>query len=181
MHSFTSIAQAKDTSLAVVAPGIAEALFATALGLAAAIPAVVAYNQISVSLGRSADKASASITTLAKAVARGQSEAERCRVEGSASGDRSPERRVQRRGGRRGLSAHGRDQRHADGRRDACAADHLHGRRAADGAGRAASTCRRRRRPSSPRCASPWWSRWRPMARSTSATSGWSATIWSTG
>ena len=74
MHSFTSIAQAKDTSLAVVAPGIAEALFATALGLAAAIPAVVAYNQISVSLGRSADKASASITTLAKAVVRGQSE-----------------------------------------------------------------------------------------------------------
>ena len=74
MHSFTSIAQAKDTSLAVVAPGIAEALFATALGLAAAIPAVVAYNQISVSLGRSADKANASITTLAKAVARGQSE-----------------------------------------------------------------------------------------------------------
>ena len=58
MHSFTAIAQAKDTSLAVVAPGIAEALFATALGLAAAIPAVVAYNQITVSLGRSADKAS---------------------------------------------------------------------------------------------------------------------------
>jgi len=74
MHSFTSIAQAKDTSLAVVAPGIAEALFATALGLAAAIPAVVAYNQISVSLGRSADKANASIATLAKAVARGQSD-----------------------------------------------------------------------------------------------------------
>ena len=41
MHSFTAIAQAKDTSLAVVAPGIAEALFATAIGLAAAIPAVV--------------------------------------------------------------------------------------------------------------------------------------------
>jgi biopolymer transport protein ExbB/TolQ len=71
MHSFISIAQAKDTSLAVVAPGIAEALFATALGLAAAIPAVVAYNQISVSLGRSADKAGASIATLAKAAARG--------------------------------------------------------------------------------------------------------------
>jgi biopolymer transport protein ExbB/TolQ len=74
MHSFTSIAQAKDTSLAVVAPGIAEALFATALGLAAAIPAVVAYNQISVSLGRSAERAGTSIATLAKAVARGQSE-----------------------------------------------------------------------------------------------------------
>ena len=39
MNSFTAIAQQKDTSLAVVAPGIAEALFATALGLAAAIPA----------------------------------------------------------------------------------------------------------------------------------------------
>jgi biopolymer transport protein ExbB/TolQ len=72
MHSFTAIAQAKDTSLAVVAPGIAEALFATALGLAAAIPAVVAYNQISVSLGRSAERAGTSINTLAKAVARGQ-------------------------------------------------------------------------------------------------------------
>jgi biopolymer transport protein ExbB/TolQ len=74
MHSFTSIAQAKDTSLAVVAPGIAEALFATALGLAAAIPAVVAFNQISVSLGRSADRAGTSIAALAKAVARGQAE-----------------------------------------------------------------------------------------------------------
>ena len=74
MHSFTAIAQAKDTSLAVVAPGIAEALFATALGLAAAIPAVVAYNQITVSLGRSAERAGTSIASLAKAVARGQSE-----------------------------------------------------------------------------------------------------------
>ena len=74
MHSFTSIAQAKDTSLAVVAPGIAEALFATALGLAAAIPAVIAYNAIAVSLGRSAERAGTSITVLAKAVARGQSE-----------------------------------------------------------------------------------------------------------
>lgn len=74
MNSFTAIAQAKDTSLAVVAPGIAEALFATALGLAAAIPAVVAFNQISVSLGRSADRAGTSIATLAKAMARGHAE-----------------------------------------------------------------------------------------------------------
>jgi biopolymer transport protein TolQ len=44
MSSFTSIAASKNTSLAVVAPGIAEALFATAIGLAAAIPAVIAYN-----------------------------------------------------------------------------------------------------------------------------------------
>ena len=47
MNSFTSIAESKNTSLAVVAPGIAEALFATALGLAAAIPAVIAYNKFS--------------------------------------------------------------------------------------------------------------------------------------
>jgi biopolymer transport protein TolQ len=45
MNSFTSIAAAQDTSLAVVAPGIAEALFATALGLLAAIPAVIFYNK----------------------------------------------------------------------------------------------------------------------------------------
>jgi biopolymer transport protein TolQ len=45
MNSFQSIAISKNTSLAVVAPGIAEALFATALGLLAAIPAVVAYNK----------------------------------------------------------------------------------------------------------------------------------------
>ena len=47
MHSFQSIAIAQNTSLAVVAPGIAEALFATALGLFVAIPSVVAYNKIS--------------------------------------------------------------------------------------------------------------------------------------
>ncbi|WP_206378383.1 protein TolQ [Sneathiella limimaris] len=47
MNSFQAIAATQDTSLAVVAPGIAEALFATALGLVAAIPAVVAYNKFS--------------------------------------------------------------------------------------------------------------------------------------
>ena len=47
MRSFTAIAGANNTSLAVVAPGIAEALFATAIGLFAAIPAVIAYNRFS--------------------------------------------------------------------------------------------------------------------------------------
>jgi biopolymer transport protein TolQ len=63
MRSFTAIAGANNTSLAVVAPGIAEALFATALGLFAAIPAVIAYNRFSyginrmeASLGRFADR-----------------------------------------------------------------------------------------------------------------------------
>jgi len=52
MNSFQAIALSKNTSLAVVAPGIAEALFATALGLVAAIPAVVAYNKLSTDIGR---------------------------------------------------------------------------------------------------------------------------------
>ncbi len=52
MNAFTAIAVSKDTSLTVVAPGIAEALFATALGLLAAIPAVVAYNKLSTDLDR---------------------------------------------------------------------------------------------------------------------------------
>jgi biopolymer transport protein ExbB/TolQ len=72
MHSFTAIAQAKDTSLAVVAPGIAEALFATAIGLAAAIPAVVAYNQISVSLGRAAERTNAAVHRIAPRFSNGK-------------------------------------------------------------------------------------------------------------
>src|SRR5713101_6153781 len=56
MDSFQSIAASKNTSLAVVAPGIAESLFATALGLVAAIPAVVAYNKLSSDFGRYAGR-----------------------------------------------------------------------------------------------------------------------------
>ncbi len=52
MNSFQAISITKNTSLAVVAPGIAEALFATALGLVAAIPAVIAYNKISKDVDR---------------------------------------------------------------------------------------------------------------------------------
>jgi biopolymer transport protein TolQ len=52
MHSFSAIAAMHNTNLAVVAPGIAEALFATAMGLVAAIPAVLAYNKISNDLAR---------------------------------------------------------------------------------------------------------------------------------
>jgi biopolymer transport protein ExbB/TolQ len=70
MNSFTAIAQQKDTSLAVVAPGIAEALFATAVGLAAAIPAVIFYNQITVALGRASDRVAPAIVTLARIFSR---------------------------------------------------------------------------------------------------------------
>ena len=56
MHSFQSIAISSNSSLAVVAPGIAEALFATALGLLAAIPAVVAFNKLNRDLDRYAGR-----------------------------------------------------------------------------------------------------------------------------
>ena len=56
MHSFSAIAAMHNTNLAVVAPGIAEALFATAIGLVAAIPAVLAYNKISTDLSRFASR-----------------------------------------------------------------------------------------------------------------------------
>ncbi len=56
MNSFQSIAAAKNTSLAVVAPGIAESLFATALGLVAAIPAVIAYNKFATDFSRYAGR-----------------------------------------------------------------------------------------------------------------------------
>ena len=56
MNSFSAIASSNNTSLAVVAPGIAEALFATALGLVAAIPAVVGYNVFSNGINRYADR-----------------------------------------------------------------------------------------------------------------------------
>ena len=56
MNSFQSIAATKNSTLAVVAPGIAEALFATALGLIAAIPALIAYNKLSGSIDRYANR-----------------------------------------------------------------------------------------------------------------------------
>jgi biopolymer transport protein TolQ len=56
MHSFSAIAAMHNTNLAVVAPGIAEALFATAMGLVAAVPAVLAYNKLSTDLTRIASR-----------------------------------------------------------------------------------------------------------------------------
>ena len=70
MNSFTAIASSNDTSLAVVAPGIAEALFATAIGLAAAIPAVIAYNKLTTALGRAAQRMHAAIGAIGGRLAR---------------------------------------------------------------------------------------------------------------
>ena len=70
MNSFTAIAQSHDTSLAVVAPGIAEALFATAIGLVAAIPAVIAYNKLATSLSGLAQRLNAAIGELGARMSR---------------------------------------------------------------------------------------------------------------
>lgn len=70
MNSFTAIAGSNETSLAVVAPGIAEALFATALGLVAAIPAVVLYNKFSTDLGRLAQRFNVAISEAARQFSR---------------------------------------------------------------------------------------------------------------
>jgi TolQ protein len=70
MNSFSAIAESQDTSLAVVAPGIAEALFATAIGLVAAIPAVMAYNKFSVDLSRIAYRTGAVISDIGNRLAR---------------------------------------------------------------------------------------------------------------
>jgi biopolymer transport protein TolQ len=66
MQSFSSIAASNDTSLAVVAPGIAGALFATAVGLGTAIPAVVAYNLFRAAFARCAQRLAAAVFHLAK-------------------------------------------------------------------------------------------------------------------
>lgn len=70
MNSFNSIAHTNNTSLAVVAPGISEALFVTALGLVAAIPAVVAYNGYSTKLARYASRLDAFITEFSAILSR---------------------------------------------------------------------------------------------------------------
>jgi len=70
MHAFQAIALQKSTNLAVVAPSIAEALFATAIGLAAAIPAYIAYNKFSTDAGKFTARLEGFADDLSTAVAR---------------------------------------------------------------------------------------------------------------
>ena len=70
MNSFTAIAGMQNTNLAVVAPGIAEALFATAIGLVAAIPAVLAYNKLNTDLARFAGRLESFATEFAAILSR---------------------------------------------------------------------------------------------------------------
>ncbi|WP_426958134.1 protein TolQ [Muricoccus radiodurans] len=75
MNSFSAIAGMQNTNLAVVAPGIAEALFATAIGLVAAIPAVLAYNKINTDLSRYAARLEAFATEFGAILSRQADEA----------------------------------------------------------------------------------------------------------
>jgi len=70
MHAFQAIAAEKNTSLSVVAPSIAQALFATAIGLAAAIPAYIAYNKFSTDAGKFTDRLESFADDLSAAIAR---------------------------------------------------------------------------------------------------------------
>jgi biopolymer transport protein ExbB/TolQ len=70
MHSFIGIAAKGETTLAVVAPGIAEALFATAMGLVAAIPAVIAFNKINSTMQKMTKEALAGIALVGNALSR---------------------------------------------------------------------------------------------------------------
>ena len=135
MTSFRAIAGQQTTSLAVVAPGIAEALFATAIGLVAAIPATIFYNKFVSDVNKQAQRLEGFADEFAAILSR---QIDERGSKGIGDGD---ERRLCR--GRRQAAAppppgHGRDQRDADGRRHAGPADHFHGvGPAADGRGAA--------------------------------------------
>jgi biopolymer transport protein TolQ len=83
MNSFSAIAGMQNTNLAVVAPGIAEALFATAIGLVAAIPAVILYNKIASDMGRFAGRLEGFATEFGAILSR-QTEAGRARADAEA-------------------------------------------------------------------------------------------------
>ena len=132
MTSFIGIAQTQTTNLAVVAPGIAEALLATAIGLFAAIPAVMLYNKFSRDIGRFSGR----LQTFRVGVRDGA--VAPARHEGLSDGGEARRHRRKRESVPRELG----DERHAVRRRDARAPDHLHDRGAAldrDGSGRAAA------------------------------------------
>ena len=137
MNSFQAIAMTRDTNLAVVAPGIAEALFATGLGLLAAIPAVIAYNKFSHDLTRFGARLDLFADDFA------------CCSRASLTTDKSDGHVDFRK--KTGLTAaptlpaHERDQCNPDGRCDAGAADCIHGRRPAIDGGCARQSAQGRR------------------------------------
>ncbi len=129
MNSFIGIAKTQTTNLAVVAPGIAEALLATALGLVAAIPAVVIYNLFARKTAgcRAGGRAAAAVLRLVSARTRSR----RTRAKDCASRRSEPGWPCCSITATTTWLREPRDQRHAVYRRDAGAADHLYGRGAA--------------------------------------------------
>ena len=152
MNSFSAIAARHDTTLAVVAPGIAEALFATAMGLLAAIPAVIFYNRFVAEIGRYVNRLDAFADEFSAILSRQLDEkvalmaADIQHASSRGRGADAPPR-------------HGGDQRHAFRRRDAGAADRLHGDGAAAhrrrAGGPAQDHARRRWARTASRCPSP--------------------------
>jgi hypothetical protein len=130
-HAFEEIALQQSTNLAVVAPGIAEALLATGLGLLAAIPATIFYNKLSDDSDEITSGMSSSPTSSAPS----------CRATWTAEDGRAAAQAAGRQraaaAALEGRGAHVRDQRHALRGRDAGAADHLHGGGADADGGRA--------------------------------------------
>src|SRR6201997_4374401 len=130
MTSFQSIAASKNPSLAGVAPGIAEALFATAIGLVAAIPATIFYNKFTVEVNRQAQRLEGVADEFSAILSR--------QIDERAGGGHGGKRRKRGIGGRQTwpppASGHGRNQRHAVRRRHAGVADRVHGHSAADDA-----------------------------------------------
>ncbi len=131
MTSFQSIAASKNTLLAVVAPGIAEALFATAIGLVAAIPATIFYNKFTTDV----KLADATAGKLCRRILGDPVAAiRRAQVRGDSYGGEFGDRSVHRPASPPPPRGDERDQRHAFRRRDARVADRVHGLGAADDA-----------------------------------------------
>ena len=130
MHAFVGLSNLQQVTLATVAPGIAEALVATAIGLFAAIPAVIAYNRFARDIDRIAIQLETFIEEFSNILQRNAGHA--CR--GAAlSADGRPGRCMPAvTAAQLAPPHHQRDQHGAVHRRDAGAADHLHGQRAAD-------------------------------------------------
>src|SRR5271154_883372 len=122
MTSFQSIAASQNTSLAVVAPGIAEALFATAIGLVAAIPATIFYNKFSTEVNRQAQRLEGFADEFTAILSRQIDERG-----GGGYGSKRRRRRLDRQPQRPPAGGHARNQRDAVRRRHAGAVDRFHG------------------------------------------------------
>ncbi len=135
MNAFTGLGNVQQATLAMVAPGISEALVATAIGLFAAIPAVVAFNRFADQVGRLEVRYAAFMEEFSTIL---QRHASRPGTPAAAaeSNRRSRARSLTDGATSQGTTPDGRDQRRAVHRRDAGAADHLHGDGAAAHAGR---------------------------------------------